>query len=191
MFEAGWCPSEIARLHSNFDVIGMYHASFFQRPNPDRNHAACSRSGCGEDIIEASTHKTKHTDCNGCSFEGPSVEDMIRVLESGGFPLISLTKSEHSTHIKADVVASSTALPYTAISHVWSHGLGNHHENKLPVCQLQRFELRLSNLNVRTIFAQNKSQLGTESREIPRLLWIDTLCVPLCSTLQGTGDEQD
>ena len=179
MFEAGWCPSEIARLHSNFDVIGMYYTSFFERPNNDRNHAACSRSGCVEDRIKAATYKTKHADCEGCFFEGPNLSEMIRILENGAYPLILLNESEHGAKIETRVVSSSLALPYTAISHVWSHGLGNHHYNELPTCQLRRFDLRLSDLNASTMTAPDRTHLDIDSQEAPRLLWIDTLCIPL------------
>lgn len=69
---------------------------------------------------------------------------------------------------KPSIQSSETGLlhvPYIAISHVWSQGLGNHRTNAIPVCQFRRLQ-HLANLLV-------PAQLH------PVSFWIDTICVPL------------
>ena len=56
-------------------------------------------------------------------------------------------------------------LPYVAISHVWSQGLGNRHNNAVFLCQLQRLQRYANRL------------VPPAHRPIP--IWIDTICVPL------------
>ncbi|KAL8786308.1 MAG: hypothetical protein Q9195_008268 [Heterodermia aff. obscurata] len=54
---------------------------------------------------------------------------------------------------------------YVAISHVWSDGKGNPHQNFLPACQLQRLQ-------------DSANALYPSSRQ-PVPFWMDTLCVPV------------
>jgi hypothetical protein len=56
-------------------------------------------------------------------------------------------------------------VPYIAISHVWSQGLGNRRTNAIYLCQLRRLQ-HFVNLIV-----------PPQCRPIP--FWIDTICVPL------------
>ena len=56
-------------------------------------------------------------------------------------------------------------LPYIAISHVWSQGLGNRHNNTIWLCQLQRLQQYANHL------------VPPTHRPVP--MWIDTICVPL------------
>ena len=56
-------------------------------------------------------------------------------------------------------------LPYVAISHVWSQGLGNRHNNAVFLCQLQRLQRYANRL------------VPPAHRPVP--MWIDTICVPL------------
>ena len=56
-------------------------------------------------------------------------------------------------------------IPYIAISHVWSQGLGNRHSNTIWLCQLQRLQRYANRL------------VPPAHRPVP--IWIDTICVPL------------
>lgn len=60
------------------------------------------------------------------------------------------------------VVRETREQPYVAISHVWSHGLGNAKENSLPWCQV----LKLFDVVRRYV----NPSFG---------LWVDTLTVPI------------
>jgi hypothetical protein len=59
---------------------------------------------------------------------------------------------------------SKPTIPYVAISHVWSGGLGNPRSNSLPKCQLVRIQHFVDAL------------YDEQFRPVP--FWIDTLCVP-------------
>jgi hypothetical protein len=68
-------------------------------------------------------------------------------------------------------------LPYTAISHVWSDGIGNTEANALPYCLLERhFETTRS-------WRYDKQP---ESQGEPMVVCIDTLCCPFD---QGEGKQ--
>jgi hypothetical protein len=56
LFESGWCPTDMARLHSMFDVLGMHQASFLRHPQGAVPHTSCSRTFCIEDNIEQSQY---------------------------------------------------------------------------------------------------------------------------------------
>ena len=56
-------------------------------------------------------------------------------------------------------------LPYIAISHVWSQGLGNRDSNTIWLCQLQRLQRYANRL------------VPPAHRPVP--MWIDTICLPL------------
>jgi hypothetical protein len=58
-------------------------------------------------------------------------------------------------------------LPYIAISHVWSQGLGNRRTNAIYLCQLRRL--------------QHFANLIVPPQDRPVSFWIDTICVPLSS----------
>lgn len=60
---------------------------------------------------------------------------------------------------------ASTGVPYVAISHVWSDGLGNPYQNTLPQCQLLQIQDWVNQLYDKSLW--------------PVPFWIDTICVPL------------
>jgi Heterokaryon incompatibility protein (HET) len=105
-------------------------------------------------------HRYEACACDLVSFEEA---DLVRIMRSGGIPGISqcgfptFPEEQRSYHL-VDVTGNN----FVAISHVWSHGLGNPSSNALPVCQLRYlFEL------IRKI----------SSTEV--YLWIDTISVPV------------
>ena len=64
-------------------------------------------------------------------------------------------------HLFIEIIEHEPDQEFVAISHVWSHGLGNGVSNSLPLCQIQR------------VF-----DLVSEIPKGPVLFWLDTLCVP-------------
>jgi hypothetical protein len=73
------------------------------------------------------------------------------------------TRQNHSVWAVGNS-GSKPTIPYVAISHVWSGGLGNPHSNSLPKCQLARIQKFVNALYDEQLFS------------VP--FWIDTLCVP-------------
>lgn len=89
---------------------------------------------------------------------------MLDILRSGGVPLIaSLSESQ----IEFVDSRSDPAVPYVAISHVWSDGLGKAGSNSLRYCQLSRLRHYAEVLL--------KDQHLTTSP----YFWIDKICCPV------------
>ncbi|KXG52876.1 Heterokaryon incompatibility [Penicillium griseofulvum] len=88
---------------------------------------------------------------------------LAKILLCDQIPLICIetpTQGKKTLSIKP----LQASMPYVAISHVWSDGLGNLQRNSLPECQFNRLRdlARSSNLITPEI----------------ELIWIDTLCIP-------------
>lgn len=93
----------------------------------------------------------------------------MEILHSGEIPIIKVVENAAKNF---DIVVERSRCnsdgkprPYVALSHVWSDGLGNPHNNSLPRCQLRRLQSFVN-------------ELYDESLR-PVSFWIDTICVPL------------
>jgi hypothetical protein len=146
-------------LYGIFDTTILYYASTLYRPSTGINHSACGNNHSVERQINNSVYRTKHTteECN-CKHIAVETSAMASILEKGRLPCIKI--SEAGDEITLIVVDNTN--DYVAISHVWSDGLGNVRQNSLPLCQLRRLHIFIS------------EALGDHP-----LLWINTLCVPL------------
>ena len=88
---------------------------------------------------------------------------MSKIIEKGQVPFI-LAIDEGDIYPNVVLVAAESRIPYVAISHVWSDGLGNMHQSSVPRWQL----LRISKI------VRNFQQGGSTIRHF----WLDTLCIP-------------
>jgi hypothetical protein len=101
--------------------------------------------------------------CLGCRELEVELRSLTKLLLCDQIPLISVqtpTQGKNTLSIKP----LEAKMPYVAISHVWSDGLGNLQRNSLPECQFNR---------IRDL--SRSSGLITPEIE---LIWIDTLCIP-------------
>ncbi|KAI9737131.1 MAG: hypothetical protein M1834_000723 [Cirrosporium novae-zelandiae] len=113
-----------------------------------------------------------------CRFLGPPGCDIEEIIRSSGIPICWVVAQE-GNHFKIEAAKAENGQPYMAISHVWSHGLGNPLANTLPVSQLIWLQyivnccaefhpgIAMSNINGRECFMPNQ----------PHWFWMDTLCV--------------
>ena len=155
-----WCLSRVELLLAT-DIIEMYIVSLLPSyesySHLECGTAACARRPRAVDQLWG-THRV---DCGGrCTtmvFEGGR---QIDILRADGIPGIAECRSEEGT-VSYEIV-DVTRRPFIAISHVWSHGLGNPAENALPSCQ------------VRHLFQLIKAIGPTDTA-----LWIDTISVPI------------
>jgi hypothetical protein len=111
------------------------------------------------------------------------------------------------------VIRCTPYITYTAISHVWSDGLGNPEKNALPECQL----LRLRDLVRRTYLLEFSPFYDNRTKDSERksrekwaswakmrpgrphfnidqkrvFFWMDTLCIPVCPELDVTNKRRD
>ncbi|KAH0562872.1 hypothetical protein GP486_002522 [Trichoglossum hirsutum] len=180
MLAAGWCEAEVSRLMESCQMTGMYFASFFHRSQSKESHKQCTQNACIANRINETEYQTKHmTGGCMCSHLGPPMDQVYSILERGGLPLILLsevTENGGADEVKMEVVAHRSPLPYVAISHVWSDGLGNVNSNTLPMCQL----VHLRGL-IRELYKDNQTLMAgflkLAGKPVP--LWMDTLCIPL------------
>ena len=82
-------------------------------------------------------------DCN-CAFVGPDPAQIRALIDNGDVPLIYASMKGRT--IQLEVQRAAFDVPYIAISHVWSGGLGNQKSLSLPTCQLQRIHSLLKPL---------------------------------------------
>jgi hypothetical protein len=167
MLDDGWCTHDIHRVAHQFDLPSLYLSSNLDRPEPQTSHKNCTAQACKAFKLDESKYLTLHNTpaCNGkCGSVGVSQDELAAILLSGRIPLIQYDEERDPSNIK--LIPASAGTPYVAISHVWSHGLGNPVENSLPRCQLARISEFVNNLpggngNCRTLF------------------WMDTICFPV------------
>ncbi|KAF9467005.1 hypothetical protein BDZ94DRAFT_1305863 [Collybia nuda] len=96
-----------------------------------------------------------------------ATEEVVKVIQKGGIPVLSWRKGAQgrgSSLVVEDV--KEGAVNYIAVSHVWADGLGNPHENSLPICQLDRIQAAID-------------AVLPEAENFPARFWMDTLCIPV------------
>jgi hypothetical protein len=119
---------------------------------------------------------------------------LIEIIKSGGIPLVSVHIGPYNkAEIRIEKASPSTR--YTAISHVWSDGLGNPNSNALPQCQLGWLSTcleRLPSVGYQGIYYEKQDGVVLDAggfhaisrsnveRPVP-LFWMDTLCIPVDS----------
>jgi hypothetical protein len=121
--------------------------------DPDGYQTQHTKDGCGCDVVEANQ------------------DQVISILASGGIPIVGFSMAGINNGEQLSILGSSNSTPYVAISHVWSHGLGNARINAIQRCQLLRLAKYFQNL------ADDKTELRPAESQM--FFWLDTLCVPL------------
>lgn len=185
--DAGWCKSDVTLFENYLDVENLYYASTMQHNGLVRDHSTCLEETCLAYQVVEGTYETKHanSDCN-CDHIGVDVTIVDRILQQGGVPAVNISLGA-DVELKVVDVAKDK-LPYIAISHVWSDGLGNERANSLPRCQLRRLREtcfkgpKTSAVAISDVSQDNKTETALPNGEIP--IWIDTICVPLSPNRQ-------
>lgn len=164
LHQSGWCPREIARLPA--DVSFRYYLSFYRQNIPCQVPGQKREDGCQCPPTDDVDMLPKHThDRCCCPVVTVSASDIDSAAEARK---IVLCRFQHDTGsqrtLELRVVDIDGSVPYTAISHVRSAGLGNELTNSLPYCQLSLLQSLADQLG------------GTDLAG--ELFWIDTLCLP-------------
>ncbi|KAL5325308.1 hypothetical protein ACEPPN_006433 [Leptodophora sp. 'Broadleaf-Isolate-01'] len=198
--KSGRCPSLPWRL--NLSATDCYRLIFLSIHSPSQDHDSCTPQRCN---IFASP-KTEHRDnCRGCPSIKSDLKTVLRCISEDSIPLVRCEENEQG-NVRIETVEGSLLSDYTAISHVWTGGLGNTTENSLPQCQLQYLLHAVTDLppapllsildpsndllqNIRGLKAwllsrlpfQIDNALNRLSWKAPHrqaLFWIDSLCIP-------------
>ncbi|KAL0257662.1 hypothetical protein SLS55_006825 [Diplodia seriata] len=167
MFKEEWCPRAISILQGNFGGLECrYLASLLRNFQKGRiSHQACTQTQCFASQIQKSSYQTVHTSAGcDCHFRGFDSKAVEKILEAGHLPLVVWNRRDETLSL----ISGQFSATYVALSHVWSDGLGNPHENAMPQCQLEAIDGLVRDLN------------PDDAEQIP--FWIDTLCCPTGSS---------
>lgn len=138
MQELGWCPFQIRRIELTKSPSLLHYAYNFKLPRiqTENTHQECASTECSFDtVVDESKYVPKHvsTDCN-CEYLKPDMEKITQALESGHVPVMALNDTDMGI-VTATTDMKPGGIPYIAISHVWSHGMGSWSERGLlEVC---------------------------------------------------------
>lgn len=184
LLKAGWCIGELPALISRYSPSVLLYLSTLDRARDEKDHSRCRDDACVANQLNSEYYKTAHTTgCRGpgsCDMIYAPVEQICAILEAGDIPLVAYSEDSHTSRGSLQVatfrLSNEQELPeaadesqYVAISHVWSDGMGNPESNALHACQLRRVQRAVNNLGT----------ISSSSAIENRLLWLDTLCVPL------------
>ncbi|KAK2010193.1 hypothetical protein LZ32DRAFT_693419 [Colletotrichum eremochloae] len=184
MLAEGWCKSSIMLLQRLGDREFLYLAyTYGPWHQPGSDHSRCN-SFCDYTRVETETYKPQHVnnDCE-CQTIKVNQEKMESIVASGGIPVCRLVniarpESGEPPTLVLQVEPASDQRPFIAISHVWAHGLGNPHENGLPVCsaiQIQRNVAR----SWHSLSRQGVVQHTQDEYGCVHGFWMDTFCIPV------------
>jgi hypothetical protein len=158
MIARNWCPSRIFLEYAENTSLA-YMISLL--PSYETvSHRGCRQSKCliRPSNVEAMTGLHRKYCEGGCLSVRIDELQLFDMWKRGGIPGLRQVKDGEPTEFE---ILDCMTEPFVAISHVWSHGLGNHSKNELPSCQVG-FLLDLV-----------MQVAGKEA-----ILWIDTLSVP-------------
>ena len=137
MLDGGKCPYWTEIYLQRYSVAMVYYLAAVPFLYGNIDHSTCSVTECTAHDIDEQQYTTKHVqDGCECDMVAPNVAKISSIIEKNGVPLVRL-KVLPSGLLGLDVVRGQYGTHYTAISHVWSGGLGNPSSNSLPQCQLR------------------------------------------------------
>lgn len=181
----GWCPFIVDGIESWLPLDAVYYASTLGPPADAYDHRRCSDDHC-----VARTNQPRHsTDGCRCAEVSPEMSDIAGIIKTGQTPVLRLHPSidgPTETGI-LEVLPDQSSVPYVAISHVWSDGLGNPKCNSIPYCQLLRIQEAVNMLYKN--YTDPLSAAEEKRAILPIPFWIDTLCVPNGKGLKELKDE--
>lgn len=202
--EAGWCSHQSRNACLSYDYLAANMlASFGPGPDssPERHRGCLAHPRCVALNTSEENYPYWHVDDDGCSPIKVSRAEVSRIINEGGVPIISI--SAHADDLDLKVIKCTPWTTYTAISHVWSDGLGNPNDNSLFACQLYRLRSMIRECfdpdyspffnpegtpggwrrKLRWyLHKMNQAGRPLRIRDKSRIyFWIDTLCIPVAT----------
>ncbi|CAG8960411.1 hypothetical protein HYFRA_00008129 [Hymenoscyphus fraxineus] len=172
MKAAGWCDAELSSLCLKNTEIELFYFSQLPRPNTAGiTHDNCTKLQCKANNVNQGNYINRHVK-DGCSCKMIHVphEELVGILRNGRIPVVQIVETCQG-NIKLKVKPAQASTEYTAISHVWSDGLGNPISNSLHHCQLEHLSKSLRLIRSDRIWAPIQ-------RTQKDFFWMDTLCIP-------------
>ncbi|KAI9700600.1 MAG: hypothetical protein M1820_006754 [Bogoriella megaspora] len=187
MIQHGWCSHQPDRWSRFLSLEHLRYLSEINRSTFNHNsHSRCGEAEwCIANQVNSNNYVTRHVraDCD-CQMIGVPIKDVADIIVHGGVPLVSIKTDKKTGQLTLRVKRRTLFSRYTAISHVWSDGLGNFCDNKLPLCQLQRLRGYLEKLppSLSGTVEQFDSPFTSLYSRIflgkSNVFWMDTLCIP-------------
>jgi hypothetical protein len=160
MLGRGWCPNHIKMCLVAFGHSSLYYASLLPRSMP-RSHETCTQNRClAYSTVNRSPITVHSSESCDCKYVVAPVGSLVYIVQAGLIPLVHVEKPGNED-MAISIVPYQAGQTYVALSHVWSHGLGDATGNSLRQCQIRRI-----------------LQFVTPHADPPYLFWLDTLCVP-------------
>jgi hypothetical protein len=169
----GWCPYLLSRLDS-VPVDVQYYLATLGPPAILKSHRRCTEEICRVLVREKNIREPKHVR-QGCDCQelGLDMDKLISILQKDEAVLVRFNNTANvgeSPSGTIEILEYEPSIPYVALSHVWTDGLGNPKSNSLPICQVAAIQD-----SVNQVYSQ---EFGAPPGNLPVTFWMDTLCVP-------------
>lgn len=190
----GWCAVQARRMCQRANYAEAVSLSHIKSTATIRGHVDCLSEGrcIAFDLSEqeiatySRTHAHQH-DCDAsCELLSGSLKNKLHmIVESGRIPIVSMDLSAPDLDLRIGV--NDGTRPYTAISHVWSDGLGNPHCNELSRCKLESLrkiirdskeKREMSIPSLERFYAKIEDAMLFPKTRSRLYFWMDTLCIP-------------
>ena len=121
--QTGRCRSLTWRLQPRSSE--WYKFLLLPRYEESNDHKYCEQGVCILHNIDEKTYKPQHFGtCNDCEFLESDQNIVEKCISTGQIPLIHCYEDSDGV-VQLETVSGNLQCNYTAISHVWSGGLGN------------------------------------------------------------------
>jgi hypothetical protein len=150
MLAQGWCVHQIDYFSRMFDKATFSYIATRVRPPRGTDHTLCAEmSSCVAYNVDMNNYETRHVDdtCT-CEMMAVPYDQLIKIIEEGDVPLVSIEVNGNG-ELNLRLCKRKMSSHYTAISHVWADGLGNPHDNAIPLCQARMLEKRVGSVHKR------------------------------------------
>ncbi|KAH8678933.1 hypothetical protein BGZ60DRAFT_513193 [Tricladium varicosporioides] len=179
MMQNNWCIHQARSICQRFTFIVAHYLATFPRMAHPHGHEECiGRSQCVANNTNPNAYQNRHIEkgCE-CKFLSLNNEEVKKIIKHGGIPLVQISEvSEHRIQLR--VIRAKYRTKYTAISHVWSDGLGNPDANALPACQVRRIMQRVKEGEFENSRSSQSIFIMKNQRQSV-CIWMDTMCIPV------------
>ena len=189
-----WCPTQVQYLSNTFSYHALVYLAELKRDVAEWiDHSRCAQEErCVAYNIDDKTFRGRHVEnCSGCLYAEAPLEEMMSILDQGEIPILKCDRRPDSPGKSLLSFARlSNSTRYTAVSHLWSDGLGIPSLNCLPRCQLERLvDLAQAAVTIGQRLQYAWHQFRNGKGYSSTLIWLDVYCVP-ASTIRTTTMRQ-
>ena len=166
MQEGGSCPYWTDLYLKRHSIAMINYITALPKHTGAEHHTQCDLEQCRANNMNRKTYKPNHVmpDCR-CKAVGTNFQEINSMITNDQTPILHLTQSSGG-NIKLKIREVNFDSLYTAVSHVWSGGLGNPEANEMPHCQLNRIKQQVLLCQEK---ARKNQSLWNEEGLVPKL----------------------